>query len=154
VCNASGINFISVVQKNGASMQFDQKDPFGYPLGTYLWVFGVALIGGAVKYLNHSSKFSFYILFRDLVTACFAGLLTFWLCEWTNINGPLSAVLISIAGLMGTRALREIENLYRLRMGLPPESDEEREHPQKVEIDLRVNGGVQQRQGRTEHEGD
>lgn len=106
-------------------MQFDQKDPFGYPIGTYLWVFGLALIGGAVKYLNQSSKFSLLVLVRDLVTACFAGLMTFWLCEWTNISGPLSAVFISMAGLMGTRALREIENLYRLRMGLPPAGSEE-----------------------------
>jgi hypothetical protein len=135
-------------------MQFDQKDPFGYPLGTYLWVFGLALIGGAVKYLNQSSKFSFYILIRDLVTACFAGLLTFWLCEWTNISGPLSAVFISIAGLMGTRALREIEHLYMLRMGLPVEADEERERHPKLEIDIKVNEGDDQRQGRTLHEGE
>lgn len=102
---------------------FDNKDPFGYSLSQYLWVFGVALIGGAVKYLNNSDRFSFVVLVRDLVTAGFAGLLTFWLCEWTNISGPLSAVLIATAGLMGTRALREIENLYRLRMGLPVNND-------------------------------
>lgn len=122
-------------------MQFDQKDPFGYPVSTYLWVFGLALIGGAVKYLNQSSRFSLFVLVRDLVTACFAGLLTFWLCEWTNIGGPLSAVFISMAGLMGTRALREIENLYRLRMGFPMESDEEHEHRTKLEIDIKVNEG-------------
>jgi hypothetical protein len=103
----------------------ENKDPFGYSASTYLWVVGLALIGGAVKYLNHSNKFSFIVLIRDLVTAGFAGLLTFWVCEWTNIAGPLSAVLIATAGLMGTRALREIENLYRLRMGLPLESIEE-----------------------------
>lgn len=137
-------------------MQFDQKDPFGYPLGTYLWVFGLALIGGAVKYLNQSSKFSFYGLVRDLVTACFAGLMTFWVCEWTNINGPLSAVFISMAGLMGTRALRQIETLYRLRMGLPAEYEEEREHRSKLEIDVRVVGDDQNQQERrsTQHEGE
>jgi hypothetical protein len=127
-------------------MQFDQKDPFGYPLGTYLWVFGLALIGGAVKYLNQSSRFSLIVLVRDLVTACFAGLMTFWFCEWTSISGPLSAVFISMSGFMGTRALREIENLYRLRMGLPFESDrEEHEHRPKVEIDLKVEDYRQHR---------
>jgi hypothetical protein len=99
-------------------MQLD-KDPFGYSLGTYLWVFGIALIGGAVKYLNHSDRFSFIVLVRDLVTAGFAGILTFWLCEWLNISGSLSAVLIATSGLMGTRALKEAEKLYRLRLGLP-----------------------------------
>jgi len=103
-----------------------EKDPFGYSLGTYLWVFGLALIGGAVKYLNHSDRFSFIVLIRDLVTAGFAGLLTFWLCDWLNIAAPLSAVLIAMAGLMGTRALKEIENLYRLRLGLPLTDDDKK----------------------------
>lgn len=102
----------------------ENKDPFGYPLSTYLWVFAIALAGGLVKYLNHTGRFSMYGLIRDLVTAGFAGLLTFWLCEWTSINGPLSAVLIATSGLMGTRALKEIENLYRLRMGLPLEQEQ------------------------------
>jgi hypothetical protein len=100
----------------------NDKDPFGYNLSTYLWVIGIALIGGAVKYLNGSSKLSFLVLFRDLFTAAFAGILTFWLCEWTNISGPLSAVLIATAGLLGTRALKEFELLYRLRVGLPIQS--------------------------------
>jgi hypothetical protein len=102
----------------------ENKDPFGYPLSTYAWVFAIALTGGLVKYLNHTGRFSVFGLVRDLVTAGFAGLLTFWLCEWTNINGPLSAVLIATSGLMGTRALKEIENLYRLRMGLPIEKED------------------------------
>lgn len=102
-----------------------QKDPFGYSTVTYLWVIGLACLGGAVRYLNHSDKFSLVVLIRDIVTAGFAGLMTFWLCEWTNISGPLSAVLISTSGLMGTRALREIENLYRLRLGLPPAEEKE-----------------------------
>lgn len=101
----------------------ENKDPFGYPLSTYAWVFAIALTGGLVKYLNHTGRFSVMGLLRDLITAGFAGLLTFWLCEWTNISGPLSAVLIATAGLMGTRALKEIENLYRLRMGLPLEKE-------------------------------
>jgi hypothetical protein len=104
----------------------DNKDPWGYPLTTYLWVFGLALIGGAVKYLNQKSeRFSWLILVRDLVTAGFAGLMTFWLCEWLNISGPLSAVLIATSGLMGTRALREVENLYRVRLGLPINNERE-----------------------------
>jgi hypothetical protein len=118
----------------------DNKDPFGYPLTTYLWVLGLALIGGAVKYLNQkSTRFSWVILVRDLVTAGFAGLMTFWICEWANISGPLSAVLISTSGLMGTRALREIENLYRLRLGLPPSSELEEKSEDGVVVKVEVN---------------
>jgi hypothetical protein len=101
----------------------ENKDPFGYPIATYLWVFGVALGGGLVKYLNNDEHFSVFGLVRDLVTAGFAGILTFWLCEWTNVSGPMSAVLIATAGLMGTRALRGFESLYRGRMGMPPETE-------------------------------
>jgi hypothetical protein len=112
----------------------ENKDPFGYPLTTYLWVLGLALIGGAVKYLNQSTRFSWLLLVRDLVTAGFAGLMTFWICEWAAISGPLSAVLISTSGLMGTRALREIENLYRLRLGLPLENE-----GMKVEVKVKTD---------------
>lgn len=97
----------------------DNKDPFGYSVGIYLWVFGLALIGGAVKYLNQKGPFTLMGLVRDLVTAGFAGLLTFWLCEYWKIGGPLSAVLIATSGLMGTRALRRIEDSYLAKVGLP-----------------------------------
>jgi hypothetical protein len=112
-----------------------EKDPFGYSLGTYLWAFGIAVIGGAVKYLNHSDRFSFYLLTRDLLTAGFAGILTFWVCEGFNIVGPISAVMIAVAGLMGTKALKEIENMWRLRMGLPVEKEDEHDMTIKVEVE-------------------
>lgn len=102
----------------------EQKDPFGYSLGTYLWVFGLALVGGAVKYLNTNGPLNLLGLVRDLVTAGFIGLCTFWFCEWQNINGPLSAILIATSGFMGTRAIKEVENLYRLRLGLPMSNGE------------------------------
>lgn len=95
------------------------KDPFGYPFLTYLWVVSLSCVGGAVRYLNTATKMSWLVLLRDVFTAGFAGLLTFWLCEWTNVRGPLAAVLIATSGLMGTRALKEVENLYRSRLGLP-----------------------------------
>jgi hypothetical protein len=114
--------------RKGEFMLHNDKDPFGYSLSTYAWVIGVAVIGGAVKYLNDPDKFSFLRLFRDLTTAGFAGILTFWLCEWLNITGPLSAVLIAVSGLMGTQALKEMENLYLARLGLNnPTSADKRE---------------------------
>jgi hypothetical protein len=99
-----------------------EKNPFGDSLSTLLYAVGLAILGGLVKYLNHTDKFSAWVLLRDLVTAGFCGLLTNWMCEWMNIQGPLSAILIATSGLMGTRLLREIENFYRIRMGLQPRS--------------------------------
>lgn len=94
------------------------KDPFGYSLITYVWVVGLACIGGAVKYLNSAARFSFASLARDVVTSGFTGLITFWLCEWTNTQGPLMAVMIAVTGLMGNRAWKEFENIVRARLGI------------------------------------
>ncbi|MGL2706154.1 phage holin family protein, partial [Helicobacter pylori] len=97
------------------------KDPFGYSISTYAWVFGLALFGGAVKYLNNSQQFRVATLARDLITAGFAGLMTFWACEWLNIDGPVAAILIATAGLMGTRAIAVFESFYTKqaeRMGI------------------------------------
>lgn len=98
------------------------KNPFSVPPSTLLYAVGLAILGGLVKYLNNTDKFRPWVLVRDLVTAGFCGLLTFWMCEWLNIEGPLSAILIATSGLMGTRLLRELENIYRVRMGLQPKS--------------------------------
>lgn len=100
------------------------KDPFGYSLLTYAWVVGVACAGGAVKYLNSTVRFSFANLARDVVTSGFTGLITFWLCEWTNTQGPLMAVMIAVTGLMGNRAWKEFEGIVRSRLGVansPPD---------------------------------
>jgi CHASE2 domain-containing sensor protein len=97
------------------------KDPFGYSISTYAWVFGLALFGGAVKYLNNSQQFRVATLARDLITAGFAGLMTFWACEWLNIDGPVAAILIATVGLMGTRAIAVFESFYTKqaeRMGI------------------------------------
>ena len=96
------------------------KNPFGEDLSSYIWAIGLAILGGLVKYLNKADQFRFWILLRDLITAGFSGLITFWICEWMNIKGPLSAILIAASGLMGTRLLREIEYIYRVRLGLDP----------------------------------
>jgi hypothetical protein len=98
------------------------KNPATDSLGTYLYAIGLAVLGGLVKYMNNTDRFKAWTLLRDLITAGFCGLLTFWMCEWMNIVGPLSAILIAASGLMGTRLLKEVENIYRIRMGLQPKT--------------------------------
>lgn len=104
----------------------DKNNPFGYSLITYLWVIGLACAGGIVKYLNGTKSFGFLILVRDIVTAGFMGLITFWLCQWTQISGPLSAILIATSGLMGNRAAKELEYIYRLKFGMRYEEEVDR----------------------------
>ena len=105
----------------------DGKNPFAYPILTYVWVIGLACFGGVVRHLNQMSRFSPSNFFIDLITSGFTGLITFWLCEWGNIQGPLGAVLIATSGMMGNRAWQEIERLWKIRMyaaaGVSPPSD-------------------------------
>lgn len=91
-----------------------EKDPFAYPIITYLWVFALAMLGGAVNFATKLRAgvvrvFNLTELVGELVTSGFAGLLTFWLCEAADINKLMSAVLIGISGHMGTRAIFRIE---------------------------------------------
>ena len=46
------------------------------------------------------------------------GLITFWLCQYTHIAGPLSAVLIATSGLMGNHMTRELEILWKIKFGV------------------------------------
>lgn len=91
-----------------------EKDPSNYPLLTYLWVVGLATLGGAVNFLRKvragaARAFNITEFVGELMTSGFAGLLTFWLCEWGGIDKMLSAVLIGISGHMGSRAIFRIE---------------------------------------------
>jgi LydA holin phage, holin superfamily III len=102
----------------------DKNNPFGYSIITYLWVIGLACGGGLVKYLNTPLKsWGIRLFIADIVSAGFMGLVTFWLCQWTNINGPLSAVLIATSGLMGNRATKELEYIYRIKFGMRYEEE-------------------------------
>lgn len=96
-----------------------EKDPFGYPLLTYLWVVGLSAFGSMVRHLTSMDTFSVGKLLVDILSGGFTGLLTFWLCEWQDIQGPLSAFLIGVSGLMGARAWQEFANILRMRFGLP-----------------------------------
>lgn len=96
----------------------ENKNPFSYPPLTFLGVFALSALAGAVKYLNKSptDQLSIVRLLIEVVTSMFSGLLTFWLCEFAGIYGPLSAVLIAVAGLMGSRAWDELENLWKVKL--------------------------------------
>lgn len=96
----------------------DGKDPFGYPVVTYLFVIGLACFGGLVKYLNTATEFKLVRLLIDVISSGFTGLLTFWLCEFLHISGSLSAVLIATSGLLGSRAWKEFENLWWAKFGV------------------------------------
>lgn len=91
-----------------------EKDPSNYGLLTYAWVMGLAAWGGAVSFLRKrrsgvARPFNFAELIGEIMTSAFAGVVTFWLCEWSGINPLLTAAMVGVAGHMGGRAIFLIE---------------------------------------------
>ncbi len=111
-------------------------EPFGYSLLTYLWVIALATFASCIRYLNKVQQFTFTGFLVEVMSGGFTGLLTFWLCEASSIRGPLSAFLIGVSGLMGSRAWQEVASkLLRFKLGLPFEERGEA----IVRVDLNIN---------------
>jgi hypothetical protein len=107
----------------------DTKEPFinsGYV--TYLWVIGVSLWGGVVSYFEKREPFSWKHLFAHLSSASFAGMLTFFLCDYGHVPGPLTGVFCGIAAHMGTPALLRTRFIKKF---LESQMDEEEQPKRK-----------------------
>lgn len=99
-----------------------EKDPTTYSWLTYAWVTGLSMIGGFVNFAGKvragkARPFNLTELVGELVTSGFAGVLTFFLCESAGIGQTVSAVLIGIAGHMGTRAIFLMERWASHKFG-------------------------------------
>lgn len=83
--------------------------------------------GGVVSYIQRlrikHHKFSFRELSFDLTISSFAGLLTHFFCEYANVGGAMSAILIAVSGHMGTRAIAGFERMRDRIFGNLPEED-------------------------------
>lgn len=103
------------------------KNPLDYSLKQYGFTLAVALLGGLVSWLakvrrGDASAWNVMQLIGELCTSAFAGLLAFWLCEWSGSPPLLSAAMTGIAGHMGTRAIATFEGFAERRWGVqaPP----------------------------------
>lgn len=91
------------------------KDPTSYSLLTYGWVISLAIMGGIVNFmrklqLGYVRAFNIVEFIGECVTAAFAGILTFWLCESAQISGLVTAAMVGISGHMGSRAIFMFED--------------------------------------------
>lgn len=77
--------------------------------------------GGAANYLSSvrsgKTKFCTKNFCADLFISSFAGLLTHFLCDSSDITGASAAMLIAVSGHMGTRAIRSFESFFRRVFG-------------------------------------
>jgi len=84
------------------------RDPTTYSWVTYAWVIMWSVLGGLVSWYGKikagaARPFNLTELFGEIATSAFAGITTFYICEWGGVDPLLSAVFIGIAGHMGTR---------------------------------------------------
>lgn len=88
--------------------------PATIELITYLWVFALSILGGVVSFYNklkkgHTRVFNIMELIGEIGTSAFAGIITFYLCEWAEISPMLTAAFVGISGHMGSRAIFKME---------------------------------------------
>lgn len=104
----------------------DQKGPLDYSLKQYGFTLAIALLGGLVSWLTKvrrgdAAAWNLMQLIGELATSAFAGLLAFWICEWSGAPALLGAALIGISGHMGTRAIQAFETFALRRWGVAGE---------------------------------
>jgi hypothetical protein len=72
--------------------------------------------GGVVHHIQRmrtsKTRFNWRELLFDITVSSFAGLLTYFLCQAAEIEGPKAAFLIAISGHMGTRAIASFQALH------------------------------------------
>ncbi len=97
-----------------------EKSPETYSILTYAWVIGLSAAGGAVAFIRkykagHVRVFNFVEFVGECATSAFAGVMTFYLCEWSNFTSLASAAMVGIAGHMGSRAIANLELFFEAR---------------------------------------
>ena len=91
----------------------------------YLSTFFLSTWGGVVNPITTlrsvRKEFQLKELIFDLVVSSFAGLLTHFFCEYSNVGGSMSAILIAVSGHMGTRAIAGFEKMRDRIFGVTEE---------------------------------
>ena len=94
-----------------------QRDPnlfskelieYGSEIVTYLWVIGISAWGGAVSFFKRREK-TWAKFIVHIFSSSFVGMLTYLLCEYANMPGPLKGAFVGLAGYMGTEAIKKLK---------------------------------------------
>lgn len=103
-----------------AYAQEQVKDPVEMSLKQWLFVIGMALLGGFVSWWSKVRKgelpmWSVNHFVGELATSAFAGLICFFICAWAGFPPLLTGACTGICGHMGTRALTMFEKWMETR---------------------------------------
>lgn len=74
-------------------------------LVTYIGVMTISIWGGLTHWMSSDEKFSWRSVTAQVMSSSFAGLCTYWACQYTHVAGSLTGILCAVAGHMGTPAL-------------------------------------------------
>jgi len=96
------------------------KDPTTYSMLTYMWVFLLAIAGGFVAFIRRLNQtpcplplhIVFTRLIGELLISGFAGVVTFYLCEYWGFDQLLTAVMVAISGHLGGGAIDRISKIW------------------------------------------
>lgn len=96
------------------------KDPLSYPLRVYGFMLAVAILGGFVSWYakvrrNEIPAGSVFHLIGEVTTSAFAGMLTFFACEYADLPQILTAALVGVSGHMGAKLISLAEEAAKRR---------------------------------------
>ena len=100
-----------------------EKDPTNYGIVTYIWVIVLSVWGGTAHTIRKVRqgvlpRFSISEWIGDIVISGFLGVITFWLCEYAELNPLLTAAVVGISAHQGTRGIMAIEKYIAKRIGV------------------------------------
>lgn len=91
------------------------KSPETYSLVTWAWVLVFSLWGGLADYLNtiaRKRRFSWLELLAKMVVSGFSGVLTFLICEASELNQMYTAAFVGMSGYLGTATIYLLMDLF------------------------------------------
>lgn len=99
-----------------------EKDPTAISIIMYGWVIVLAWWGGIVNYIKKMKsgevrRFNITEFVGDIITSGFSGMITFYLCQASELNQFATAALVGISGHMGSRAIFLLEQALSKRFG-------------------------------------
>ncbi len=90
--------------------------PTEIPIITYVWIYLISMLSAVATYLNRlclgeKIKHPIITFFKDLTYCLMGGIVTFYLCNATNIGEMQTAAFVSIGSHMGARLVFALEAL-------------------------------------------
>lgn len=82
---------------------------------------------------GHVRAFNFAEFIGELSASAFAGVTTFYLCQWSGFSPVLTAALVGISGHMGSRAIFMMEKFFESKFPGTDKAIDKRERDEKAD---------------------